>query len=109
MIIPKLLKNEIQLYHCYNEIIIFIEIKENWIISELIYVDGNKCKYSFDEDCSINDSPMNINTANEKVISINPKYKKLLLSNDKIIVDMTIDCILEDAKDFINEYLNKFK
>ena len=52
---------------------------------------------------------ININNKKETIISINPKYKKYLLSKDNTIVNMTIDIILEDAKDFIDEYLKKFK
>lgn len=36
-------------------------------------------------------------------------YIENLLSNDKTIVNIAMDCILDDAKDFIDEYLKKFK
>lgn len=109
MKIPKLLKDEIQLFHCDNDITMFIEVSKGWIINESIYINGNMYNYNFNIDHLIKDCSISINTKNEKIISINPKYKKLLLSNDKTIVNMAMDCILNDAKDFIDEYLKKFK
>lgn len=109
MKIPKLLKDEIQLFHCDDDITMFIEVSKGYIISESIYIHGNMYNYNFNVNDLIKNCSMSINTKNEKIISINPKYKKLLLSNDKTIVNIAMDCILDDAKDFIDEYLKKFK
>ena len=101
-------RNE-RVYRFINSSIGSIEVWKTLTDSESIYIHGNMYNYNFNVNDLIKNCSMSINTKNEKIISINPKYKKLLLSNDKTIVNIAMDCILDDAKDFIDEYLKKFK
>jgi hypothetical protein len=101
MIIPKLLENEIQLFINKHGGFLYIALIDENVACIDILSDEEYINQSY----IIKDEEVEINTNEEHAIFIDPKFRDNLLSNDIIIRDMTIDVIINENKDFINQYL----
>jgi hypothetical protein len=110
MWIPKLLKNEVQLYYGENLLCIYVYVDRKNIRIIDLYNDNYKMKdTTIEYIIDVKDMGISINTKFENIISINSKFRNNLLSKDIITINMMIDIIIEEHQDFISQYLKKFE